>query len=211
MNAELVEFTAKALTAGIERQKIADILQRAGWAEYDIKAALGAFADVEFPVPVPRPKPYLSAQEVFVYLILFAALYAAAFHVGSLLFALIDRIFPDPLQNYSYVVRSADEQIRWSISVIVVALPIFVFTFRAMTRALARDPTKRASRPRKWLTYLTLFFVSILLIGDMSVLVYNVLGGELTIRFLLKVVTIAIIAGGTFGFFLFDIRKEETA
>jgi hypothetical protein len=61
MNAELVEFTRRALAAGKERKEISDILRRAGWAEPDIEAALDAFADITFPIPVPRPKPYLSA------------------------------------------------------------------------------------------------------------------------------------------------------
>jgi hypothetical protein len=39
--------------------------------------------------------------------------------------------------------------------------------------------------------------------------VYNVLGGELTIRFGLKVATAAIIAGTTFVYYLRDLRKEE--
>ena len=54
MNVELVEFTRRALAKGIERKEIADILQRAGWAEYDVMAAMNAFADVAFPVPVPE-------------------------------------------------------------------------------------------------------------------------------------------------------------
>jgi hypothetical protein len=47
------------------------------------------------------------------------------------------------------------------------------------------------------------------LIGDIITLIYNVLGGEYTLRFLLKVATVALIAGGTFGYFLHDIRKDE--
>jgi hypothetical protein len=80
-----------------------------------------------------------------------------------------------------------------------------------VTQALTTDPTKRASRPRKWLTYLTLFVAGVSLVGDTTALVYNLLGGELTIRFLLKAATIAIIAGGIFAFFLVDMRKEERA
>jgi hypothetical protein len=40
-------------------------------------------------------------------------------------------------------------------------------------------------------------------------LIYNVLGGELTIRFALKALTVLLIAGGTLAYFLSDIRKEE--
>ena len=205
-NAELVEFTRRALAAGKERQEISDILRRAGWVQPDIEAALDAFANITFSIPVPRPKPYLSAREVFIYLILFAALYAAAFSLGALTFELIDRSSPDPLEIQSLnFMRLSDDRIRWDISMIMVAFPLFFFTFRAV----AKDPTKRASRPRKWLTYLTLFVAGMALVGDTAVLIYNMLGGELTIRFLLKVATIAIIAGGTFSYFIGDMRKEE--
>src|SRR5215467_8898120 len=99
--------------------------------------------------------------------------------------------------------------IRWNISIILVTFPLFYFTFRAVTRELEKDPIKRASLPRKWLTYLTLFIAGVTLVGDTAVLIYNMLGGELTIRFLLKFATIAIIAGGIFAYFLQDMRKEE--
>lgn len=210
MDSQLLDFTQKALSAGIRRPEIANALRSAGWAEADIEAAVRAFAEVEFPVPVPRPKPYLSAREVFVYLVLFAALYVAAFNLGALAFELINRSFPDPLQS-EYLSRFWDERVRWNISAMIIAFPVFIFTFRAVTRAIEKDPTKRTSRPRKWLTYLTLFVAGVSLASDMMVLVYNVLGGELTIRFVLKIATVGIIAGGTFAFFLGDMRKEERA
>ena len=207
MNVELVEFTRQALARGIERDEITETLRRAGWADYDVKAAMDAFADVAFPVPVPRPKPYLSAREVFVYLILFAALYVTVGNIGTLIFEFIDRSFPDPLSN-TYI-QVSNGTIRWSISWIVIAFPLFIFTFSSVTRAVARDPTKRASRPRKWLTYSTLFVAGAFLVGDAAMLVYSVLGGELTIRFVSKAATIAVIAGGIFTFFLSDMRQDE--
>jgi len=210
MKGELVEFTRSALAAGKRREDIADVLRRAGWAAPDIRAAIDAFADVSFPIPVPRPKPYLSAREVFVYLILFSALYGSAFSLGALLFEFINRSFLDPLdtQRVNFI-RYSNDTIRWNISVILVTFPLFYFTFRAVTRELEKDPIKRASLPRKWLTYLTLFIAGVTLVGDTAVLIYNMLGGELTIRFLLKFATIAIIAGGIFAYFLQDMRKEE--
>ena len=62
---------------------------------------------------------------------------------------------------------------------------------------------------RRWLTYLTLFLAAVVLVGDMITLVYNVLGGELTVRFVLKVLVAALIAGSIFGWYLVDLRREE--
>jgi hypothetical protein len=210
MNAELVEFTRRALEKGIARTDVSRVLQQAGWAEAEIAAASGAFAVVDFPLPVPRPKPYLSAREVFVYLIQFASLYASAFYLGDLIFEFINRAFTDAVASSAFG-RYSGDRIRWDVAALLVAFPLFVYMFRFIAKMVAQDPTKRASRPRKWLTYLTLFVAAVALTGDLVTLVYNVLGGEYTIRFLLKVATVAIIAGGTFSYFLADMRKEEQA
>jgi hypothetical protein len=206
---EILLFVREALIRRIPRDEIEQALGQAGWRANQVANTLDHFAvGVQFAIPVPRPKPYLSAREVFIYLVLFSALYTSAYNLGSLLFHFIDKAFPDPLQS-AYLAKTSNDAIRWNISGIIVSFPLFIFIFRVVNRSLARDPAKRASRPRKWLTYLTLFVASLALMGDATVLIYNVLGGELTARFLLKVATVAIIAGGIFGFFLSDMRTEE--
>jgi hypothetical protein len=209
MDAELRDFTRRALEKGFAREEIGKALQRAGWAEPDIAEALSNFAPVDFPIAVPRPRPYLSAREVFIYLVLFAALYFSAWSLGALLFEFVNRAFPDPLLNERLGAFSND-RVRWNIAALVVAFPLFLYTFRMVNRAIENDPTKRQSRPRKWLTYMTLFLAALTLTGDLVTLLYNALGGELTVRFLLKVLIIAAIAGGIFAYFLLDMRKEET-
>ena len=64
---------------------------------------------------------------------------------------------------------------------------------------------------RRWLTYLTLFLAAIALVSDMITLVYNLLGGELTLRFVLKVVIVGAIAGSIFSYYLLDLRRGEHA
>jgi hypothetical protein len=49
----------------------------------------------------------------------------------------------------------------------------------------------------------------LILTGDLSALIYKVLRAELTIRFALKVTTVALIARGVFAYFFWDIRKDE--
>jgi len=101
------------------------------------------------------------------------------------------------------------DSMRWSTASLVIAFPIFLLISRHIHSAISRDPVKRLSPVRRWLTYLTLFIAASILIGDLTTLVYNVLGGELTIRFALKVVTVGAIAGTIFGYYLRDVRQED--
>ena len=57
--------------------------------------------------------------------------------------------------------------------------------------------------------YLTLFVAASVLIGDLIVLVHSALSGELTARFVLKVITAGLIAGLIFGHYLRDLRAGE--
>ena len=92
---------------------------------------------------------------------------------------------------------------------IIVAFPIFIWLSLVTRRAILRAPEKKSSKIRKWLTYLTLFVAAGIIIGDLITLIYNMLGGELTLRFMLKVLTVLTIAGTIFGYYLWDLRKEE--
>ena len=205
---ELERFVHEALAKGMSRQAIEDALTGAGWPAEQSRSALNAYADVEFPVPVPKPRPYLSAREAFLYLVLFATLYVAAWNLGNLLFDLINRAFPDAADP-AYQVSRLSESIRWSTSSVIIAFPVFLYVAHYLGGELARSPIKRLSAVRRWLTYLTLFIAAAVLIGDMITLVNNVLGGELSVRFILKVVVAAAIAGTIFGYYLFDLRREE--
>ena len=205
---DLDVFVRDALAKGASKASIEAALTAAGWPPEQSRSALNAYADVDFAVPVPKPRPYLSAREAFLYLVLFATLYVAAWNVGSLLFDLINRAWPDPA-DAPYMVGRLDHSIRWATASVIIAFPVFVFVARYLGRELARQPVKRLSAVRRWLTYLTLFVAASVLIGDMITLVYNMLGGELTVRFVLKVLVAAVIAGTIFGYYLLDLRREE--
>ncbi len=205
---DLNGFVREALDRGVSRDHIHATLLGAGWAEVQVAVALASFADVDFPIAVPRPRPSLSAREAFEYLVLFGTLYFSAFNLGLLLFQFIDLAFPDPLWlplRFQAVIAA----IRWSISVLVVSTPVFLFMAWSTSRKIDREPVKRASPVRRWLSYLTLTVAASVLIGDCTGLVYNLLGGEMTTRFLLKAMTIGVIAGTVFIYYLSDLRRDE--
>ena len=206
---ELHEFVREGLARGASRRDLETVLAQAGWNPVQSRAALAGFSEVAFPVPVPRPRPVLDARDAFLYLVLFSTLYVCAFHFGSLIFEFINRWFPDPAFANQERRAWAATAIRWSMASLIVAGPVFLFVTSRVQRALRDDPAKRGSKVRRWLTYLTLTIASGVLIGDFITLVFNVLSGELSVRFMLKVATVAGIAGATFLYYLLDLQADE--
>lgn len=202
-------FVREALLKGASPAAIEAALTAAGWTPEQTRDALNAYADVEFVVPVPKPRPYLSPREAFLYLVLFSTLYLSAYHLGSLLFDFINLGFPD-VADPGYP-SSVAQSMRWSVASLAIAFPVFLFVARHLGHDLVRNPVKRLSAVRRWLTYLTLFVAATVLIGDLITLLYNLLGGELSVRFVLKVLVVGVIAGAIFGYYLRDLRQEEKA
>ena len=206
---DLQPFLKQALETGETTESITQALKKAGWQDEEIRAALRTYVRVEgFALPVPRREPYLSAREAFFYLVLFLTLYISAVSFGTLLFSFIERAIPDVLQGY-YNDQSTLSTIRTSTASLIITFPIFVALTRFLERDLERDPQKRGSKVRKWLTYLTLFIAAVSIIVDLIVLVGSLLSGELTTRFLLKVAVVLFVAGVAFGYYLWDLRRDE--
>jgi hypothetical protein len=199
-------FVKEALAMKVPKDQVRAALLKAGWQEDEVKAAIAMYADVDFPIPVPRRKPYLSAREAFIYLVLFLCLYISAFSFGSLLFHFINRWVPDALNPYASYDLSG---IRMAVASLIVAFPLYLWLSSLMMKAIKRDPEKKSSKVRKWLTYITLFVAAGVIIGDLITLLFNLLGGELTLRFTLKVLAVLLIAGLIFGYYLWDLRQEE--
>ncbi|MDO8617825.1 MAG: DUF5671 domain-containing protein [Candidatus Uhrbacteria bacterium] len=210
MSNDLQPFIKEALTAHIPRAKIKEQLIAAGWQEDEVKNALDAYVDSDFPIPIPKRRPYLSAREAFLYLVLYMSLYVSSFSLGTLFFQFINRWLPDPSRGtYSYESFGSLETIRQATAALIITFPVFMLISWILARSGALDPEKRGSKIRKWLTYITLFIAAGVIIGDLIALVSNVLSGELTMRFVLKILTVLAIAASIFTYYLLDLRKEE--
>jgi hypothetical protein len=205
---DLDQFVRESLLRGCSRASIEKALLDAGWASEQVRAALQAYAEAEFAVPVPRPRPYLSAREAFLYMVMFTTMYLSAYHLGALLFELINRSFPDLATPYE---NGRVESIRWSVATIIITFPTFLLLSARIGRELKRQVIKRQSAVRRWLTYLTLFVAAVVLIADLITLVDNLLGGEITVRFVLKVLVAGVIAGTVFGYYLWELRRDEAS
>jgi hypothetical protein len=207
---KLVAFVESALRAGQARAAVQAALEQAGWSRDQVDDALAHFADVAFAVPVPRPRAHVSARDAFWYLLMFGALYVSAYNLGDLLFGFINLAFPDDLA-YGDRTEFVERGIRWATASLIVAFPVFLFTAWKTGKEIAADPTRRNSALRRWLTYMTMLVAAAVIVGDVITLVYNALSGDLTLRFILKVLVVLGIAGAGFGYYTWSIRADDAA
>src|SRR3989338_82267 len=151
-----------------------------------------------------------SQKDFFLHILAMVALYIGAGSFITLIFQYINVIFPDILEKGSYYARSAYNAIRWAISVLMVVFPVYILTSWFLEKEYKLRPEKRNLKIRRWLLYFTIFAAAIIMLGDFVALVYNFLGGELTIRFVLKSLVIFAVAGAVLGYYFYDIRKHKT-
>lgn len=153
---------------------------------------------------VPKSTP----KDVFYYLLSIVTLYMSSISFGVLMFQLIDKWFPDALD---YAV-SLNNSLRWSAAILIVSFPVYMVLMWLINKDILVLPAKREIRVRKWLGYLTLFISAVVSIVDVATLVYNLLGGEITIRFVLKIIVVLAVAATIFFVYLHELRaKKEVA
>lgn len=150
-----------------------------------------------------------SPRDVFLHLLAIIALYVSAGSFIALLFQYINILIPDALdQSGHYGLMASYQTIRWSIASLLIVFPSYIFVSWYVNKEYAATPEKRMFRIRKWLVYFTLFIAALIIIGDLVTLIFNLLGGELTARFLLKIFTVLFVAGSVFGYYFWDLKRH---
>jgi membrane protein YqaA with SNARE-associated domain len=190
----LTAYVREALSRGGERAGIAAAARAAGWSATETEAALAGWVDAPGLPPVPRPRSVVSPRDAFRHGLMFFALLLVASHLGLIAFALIDHFVPDPLDSFA----RGDGRIRWSLAVLLVAWPVWAVTSLNLARDEERDPGQRRSAVGRWLTWGALFLAAATLVGDALAVVAGFLSGDFTLRFLLKALAVALIAGAIF-------------
>jgi hypothetical protein len=148
-----------------------------------------------------------NAKHAFFYLISFFALGFTAIAIGQVIFQLIN--FSIVETTPSYYGDYHNEVLRFAISSLIIAAPIYYFFTRKINGDLATGELDTEASIRKWLTYLALFIASAVAIGDLIFTLNSFLAGEVTIKFFLKALTIFVIAGGFGSYYFFDLRRKD--
>ena len=149
-------------------------------------------------------------RDVFLYLLSIITLIASAISFGILVFQYINVYFPDLLNDYYFSPSNYYGSIRQSLATLIVIFPLYIWVSRFLKKDIEENPEKRELKIRRWLLYLTVFAAALVIIGDLVALINTFLEGELTARFVLKVLTIFFVAGSVFSHYYFELRELKT-
>lgn len=136
-------------------------------------------------------------KDFFLHLGATIALYAAAVALINLSFSVINYLRPDALASYFYA-----GSIAWPISMLIVLIPTLYILELLLVRDIRRTPEKKDLWIRRWRIYLTLFLSGATIIGDVIALINTYLSGEITSRFVYKVLALLIVCGLIFAYYL---------
>ena len=140
----------------------------------------------------------MAHRDFFLHLTGFITLYWSMIALLTVLFQLVDELFPDVLQqNFG----NADMPMRWGLSGVIVAFPVFV----GVMIFFRKKQMKRPNFP----IYFTLFVTALTAIVDVAVLIYRLTGGDITWRFVLKIVAVLLVTGSVFAFEMWQLKRES--
>ena len=144
-------------------------------------------------------------KDVFLQLLMMVMLYICVISLITISFSYIDYWHPDPL---NYYMQGTLDSIMHASSMLIVAFPLMLVLGWFIQKDFRKTPKKHELKFRKWLVYLTLFVSAITIVIDLIQLVYKFYGGDLTLPFSLKVVSVLILAGAVFGYYVWDVQSE---
>ncbi len=150
-------------------------------------------------------KPKVTPKDFVLWFGAMAALYAGVVAFITLVFEYINKAYPNPVSG-SYYVDPYSSSISYETAALIVLTPVFLILMRFIRRDIAKDPSRNDIWVRRWALFLTLFLAGVTIVVDLIVLLNTYLQGEdLTIGFLLKVLTVLLVAGLGFMHFMADL------
>lgn len=144
-----------------------------------------------------------SPRDFFLWAGALIALYGSVASFLTLTFEYINRAFPDALTSYGDPYGGA---VRFSMATLIVLVPVALILFRIIRSTIQTEPGKAQIWVRRWALVLTLFIAGAAIAIDLITLINYFLMGETTVRFVLKVAIVLLVAAAVFMHFLADLK-----
>lgn len=148
-------------------------------------------------------------KDVLSHLFGIVLLYISTISFGTLVFQIINILLPDQINYLS--AQNLREGVRLPVAILTLAFPAYLIIMSWLQRDLVRNPEKREIKTRKWLIYITLFVTALVILVDLITLIWRFLGGELPLPFVLKVITVLVLALIVFFYHLWILRNDGPA
>jgi hypothetical protein len=136
------------------------------------------------------------------------AVIALGFVIGNflrLMFVVIEKAYPT-INAYNYGYYYGGTSISFPVASLIVVFPIYILFMWLLERSYLAEPEKKNGWFRKLLVYIMLFIAGGTFIGDLiTVLYYFIDGQDLTSGFVLKALTILVVATGVFFYYVSDL------
>ncbi len=129
----------------------------------------------------------------------------------NLIFDTLDKKFPDALNaNYQYGYSSYDyESIRMALATLIIFFPIFLIVSYFWKKHQRAGLSSIDEIIRKWMIYIVLFLSAIVVAIDLVTLVKYFVSGEITNRFIFKVLAVLLVALFVGVHYIFELKKRE--
>ncbi len=130
----------------------------------------------------------------------------------NLVFGTLEKRFPDVLNaSYQYGYSTYDyEGIRFALATLIIFFPVLLTVSYFWNKHLKNEISKIDEMVKKWLVYIILFLSALVTAIDLVALVQYFVSGEITIRFILKVVAVLIAALYVGVYFICKLKHKET-
>lgn len=128
-----------------------------------------------------------------------------------MVFDLLDEWLPESVVQSPNVMYAFGPNLQTSMAQLLTAFPAFLWVMRLIGKGESEAGSRSATAVTRWLTYISLFLTATTAICDLMVAVEYALRGELTVRFVLKVLTVLVAAGGVFLYFFEPLRTAPVS
>lgn len=153
----------------------------------------------------------LSAGYFFLSLGVLVSLIASVASFLNLIFETLNQKFPDALNaTYQYGYNSYNfDSMRMALATLIIFFPVFLVLSYYWGRARKHGLGHIDEVIRKWMVYLLVFLAAIVIVVDLVTLVRYFVSGEITTRFILKVLAALVVAKLTGLYYLYQLRDSR--
>jgi len=133
------------------------------------------------------------------------AMYVSISALIAVVFGVINIMYPDIVEGY-WGYEGSQQSIRFGVAMLLVFFPTYIVLTRFVNQ-IRRKETGTYLTLTKWLVYLSLLVGGAILLGDLVAVILTYLNGEITLRFILKAITLMVVIGAAFYYYILDARN----